>query len=404
MYLHFVSLFIRTATLALLIYLALAPLAVSQHRSQGRNDSVSVVESRLPSFYVMGDWESIPTQPSRSSPGQPVAYAVERLCRYYGVDFDPQSTLVASRSPLEWPRILARDVPDAQRQRLEIRALMKSNGLRFREIIPLDMRPSALADSLANAVAAGFPVLLNTPEAAIVYGYDRRELDHWWWIDRAGTSEIVLESERTVRFTLWNDNAVAGTAWLIEGVEDLLPATDPDSVAWSILETTVNAIQGVPAEGIMAYPLTLRNVRDLLAGADSLPPLTDPMDEDDPFGILRAKVAREQFIEILETAAQGASDSAQIEHLRLVQYHMHGAVELLAKLATALYSGPDTLPPYARLQTNWGGIRARRQALDMATNMLKSERFASESLAAAVTIYREAKATQKSSAPKRRGR
>ena len=183
---------------------------------------------------------------------------------------------MASRSPMEWPRIFASEMPDAQRQRVEVRALLEANGLVFRELIPLDLRPSALADSIARSVAADRPVLLNSPDAAVVYGYDRREPDHWWWFDRGGAPEIVLESERTVRFTFWNDNAAAGVVWMISGAEDVTPS-DPDSLEWSFLRTIVRSVRGVPEDGIAPYPMSLRRIRDLLAQVDSLPSLALPM-------------------------------------------------------------------------------------------------------------------------------
>jgi len=377
--------------------------AESQQDGRGTADSARSAEQALPRFCLIRGWEEIIARADHSSAGQSLVFAVERLCRFHGRAFDPRSVLVASHSPMEWPRIFASEMPDAQRQRVEVRALLEANGLVFRELIPLDLRPSALADSIARSVAADRPVLLNSPDAAVVYGYDRREPDHWWWFDRGGAPEIVLESERTVRFTFWSDNAAAGVVWMISGAEDVTPS-DPDSLEWSFLRTIVRSVRGVPEEGIAPYPMSLRHIRDLLAQTDSLPSLALPMDTDDPFGILRAKVAREQLLGVLENAESRGKDSAQIEPLRLAQYHMHSAVEALAEMAVALYGNIPGDTALTNLSANWQGVRSRQRALGLITDLLKSEKLALESLQAAVDASGKSSAPQNSPGASRRGR
>ncbi len=322
---------------------------------------------------------------------EPVELAVKRLCQFHGLRFNQQTAIILSLSPFEWPRVFADQLPDARRQRAEIRLLLTSNGLDFRELMPLDVRPQAMADSIAVAVASDLPVLLNSPDAAVIYGYDRREPDHWWWVDRTGTPEIVLESERSREFALWTDDPASGIVWVvIPGSATVDSASETRH--WAFLEAIDKSVQGSVEDGVMPYPLSLRRFRDMLASTDSLPALITPTMAVDPLGILRAKVAREHLSEILEAAASAESDTAITQPLRLSQYHMHSSAASLGDMALALYGSMPDASAIDSLRVNWDGIRPRRRALELMTEILKSEKLAMESLHTAAIKHAELKA------------
>lgn len=389
--------------LTAILVLALSLLAgVTDASAQVPGDSGTVSPQSIPRFYLIRGWEATVAQTEHATSTQPVEYGVERLCRYYGGDFDPEASIRSSLAPLAWPRVFERDTPNPNRQRIEIRALLAANGLEFREIIPLDLRPKALADSVATAVSQDQPVLLNSPDAALVYGYDRREPDHWWWFDHAGAPEIVLESERTARYTYWTDDQAGGIAWAVTGIDS---SNRPihDSMDWVFLRTIVSSIQGVPGNGVSAYPLSLRDFRDLLASADSLPALAKPVTPQDPLGILRAKVAREYLLGVLENLGASQRDSIIGESIRLSEYHLHSAISALSSVSTALYGVTPQSSVIDTLTANWVGIRPRRQALEAMSDLLKAEKLATESLQIAVTRHDEL-AKKPAPAPRRRRR
>lgn len=361
---------------------------VADVSAQGPSDSGTVSPESIPHFYLIRGWEATIAQTEHAESTQPVEYAVERLCRFYGGDFDPETAIRSSLAPLAWPRVLERDIPNAHRQRIEIRALLDANGVRFREIIPLDLQAKALADSVATAVSQDHPVLLNSPDAALVYGYDRREPDNWWWFDHAGAPEIVLESERTARYTYWTDDQAGGVAWAITGV-DANDRPIHDSMDWLFLRTIVNSIQGVPESGVAVYPLSLRDFRDLLASSDSLPALAKPITPQDPLGILRAKVAREYLLGVLEGLSVGQRDSIIGESIKLSEYHLHSAIAALSTASMALYGATPQSSVIDTLTANWMGLRPRRRALEAMTDLLKAEKLATESLQIAVTRHDE---------------
>ncbi len=266
--------------------------------------------------------------------------------------------------------------------------MLEENGLDFREVIPLDLRPAALADSIAGAISLDHPVLFNSPDAAVAYGYDRREPDHWWWIDRGGTPEILLESERDIQLTLWSDDPTAGILWVVMGSAQTTPIV-PDSFGWVFLGRAVRSVQGNEGEGIEPYPLSLRRFRDMLASTDSLPPLAIPIVPVDPLGIKRAKAVREHLLTVLLNVVSGAkqSDTSVTQPLRLAEYHMHSAIDALASMSLALYGSAPGDAVMDSLQVNWIGIRARREALEQLSELLKSEKLALESLGVAVAAH-----------------
>lgn len=353
-----------------------------------QSDTVAVVNGVAPPFYLIPGWETMLAQHSPITPNGPAEFAIERLCQFHGRPYDPSSVFRASPSPLAWPRAFAAESVNARLQRIALRAMLDGNGLDVREVIPLDLKPSALADSIAGAIALDHPVLFNSPDAAIAYGYDRREPDHWWWIDRAGTPEILLESERNVQFTFWSDDPAAGIIWLVTGSSQT-PAVLSDSLGWVFLGRTVRSVQGNEEEGVEPYPLTLRRFRDMLASTDSLPLLATPIVSDDPLGIKRAKAAREYLLTVLLTVASGSkqSDTSVTQPLRLAEYHLHSAIDALASMSLALYGSAPGNAAMDSLQVNWNGIRARREALEQLSELLKSEKLALESLGVAVTAH-----------------
>lgn len=325
-------------------------------------------------------------QAEKTSAAKPLDYAVERLCRFHGTHFDSLSALREDRSPLAWPDVFEGDIPNAKRQRIEARALLDANGLIYTELLPLDLTARTLADSLATSISRGHPVLINAPQAPVVFGYDRRERDHWWWFDLAGTPEIALESERSARFTMWSDDPESGIAWTVTGVGDFHPR-DRDSLDWAFLTRLNGSVQGVPEDGITPFPLSLRRLRDILASADSLPLSDAAIASSDPLGVMRARAARSGVIGILQPIIARTNDTSVSNPLRLVEFHLHRSVAALNQMAevvdekTLAAGGPITGPVALK------SLQDRTHALQSVNELLKSDRLAMESLSISVAAY-----------------
>lgn len=366
-------------------------------------DSANIQSRAIPPFYLVSGWEATVAQTEHTSARQPLCYAIERLCVMHRTHFDPRSALRENRSPLAWPDVFADDIPSATRQRIEARALLDANGLKYRELIPFELPVRLLADSIAASVAGDHPVLINAPQAPVVYGYDRREPDHWWWFDLAGTPEIELESERTLQFTMWSDDAAAGVVWIVSGVGDYYPR-DADSLDWAFLTRLNSSVQGSANEGVAPYPLSLRRLRDILASSDSIPLSESAQNSDDPLGILQAKSSRESVIGILQRVVGTQSDSALSGPLRLAEYHLHGSVSTLSSLAESVYGTVGNTPAHRRQSLQLGNLQVRTRALQLVTELLKSEKMAMESLGIALGVHEKPRETIASPRPKRRGR
>lgn len=376
--------------------------ASGQAQQTQATDGSALAPRAVTPFYLVPGWGATVAQTEHTSAEQPLCYSIERLCKLHSTHFDAESCLRENRSPLAWPGVFTRDLPSATRQRAEARALMDACGLVYRELIPLDLTARAMAESLAAAVSADLPVLLNAPQAPVVYGYDRREPDHWWWYDLAGTPEIVLESERALRFTMWSDDPAAGIAWIVTGVGDFY-TRDPDSLRWVFLRRLNNSVQGVPDEGVEPYPLSLRRFRDLLASPDSVPMSESALKTADPLGISRARASREHIVEVLQQLGGQQKDSALSGPLRLAEYHMHGSVATLLELAGLLYDDSVSGEGLTR-SINLGNLQVQTRALQLVTDLLKSEKLAMESLGSALDERDKATAKPAVPRPKRRGR
>lgn len=388
----------RVLLMCVLCAWALPEATPAQTRRAPAKKPESIEPAPLPPFSLIRGWEETALQTAQSTPGHPVAFSLERLSQFWRAPYDGQLLRRLNRSPLEWPRIFADDTPDPNRQRLEIRAFLDASGFAYREFIPLDLRREGFADSLAAALAADQPVLMNNPLAAVIYGYDRREPDAWWWFDEAGTSEIVLESEWTERFTYWSDSPTAGVGWAISGLRE--PAKIPsDSLTWAWLRIIARSVQGVPEEGVTPYPLSLRRMQELLASSDSLPALSPQVQLADPLAIGRMREAREDVIALAADLVGRLRDTAVTEPLKLVQYHMHTASSVLSELAVTLYGAPAE-SGMVDLSRTWNSPHARGRALQLVGDLLKSEKLAMESLAAALAAHDK----PASSSTKRRGR
>ena len=389
--------------LVAIMFTGVVAVSFGQRTDSRRAGTTGSVPGALPPFFLIDGWEATAVQAEHTSAQEPLSYAVERLCRLYHTQFDPKSIMRENRSPLEWPDVFGHDLPNATRQRIELRALLDANGLVYRELIPLDLTARALADSIAASIASDHPALLNAADAPVVYGYDRRELDQWWWFDLAGAPEIVLESERKVRFTVWSDDPAAGVAWIVTGAGDFYPR-NPDSLDWTFLGRLNASVQGLAEEGIEAYPLTLRRFRDMLAATDSMLSLKSPEAIDDPLGILRARAARNSLVNILQGVASRSRDSGQSEPMRLAEYHMHGAIATLSELASLLYGTPPKVIAIETPLMNSSNLQVKTRVLQLMTDLLKSEKLAMESLSSAVATHEKVRETRPPERPNRRRR
>jgi len=345
--------------------------------------------SPLPSFYLIENWETMTQLPARtdSTPLDPMIPAVDRLCRYYGLSFDLRSPLLAKASPLEWPRVFAdQQQINPRRLKTEIETLMTRNGLAFRELVTLENDDTA--DSIVRAVSFGEPVLLNVPEAAILYGYDRREPDPWWWVQYPRRTEIMFESERVQSLMYWADDAASNLAWAVTGIDSTVTfrGNRDRERGYDWLRTILASVRSDPSRGIKPYPLSLRAFRDRVAGSAEVPKLAEPVYPPDPLGIRRARRVREQVVETLEWLSQTTTDTLETEPLRLALYYYHNAVQALDQLDTLLYSAqPGPIKP-ATYQTNWKYDVRKVEIVRRIDELLEWEKQAAGEIGEAVSV------------------
>ena len=344
----------------------------------------------LPPFAQLDLWEPRSARDSAAdAPSDRTARSIERLCRYYGIAFDFTSPLTASLSPLEWPAVFTGQKPNPRRQRIEIEKLLTQNSLRFQPLITVE--PGDLADVIARAIADGAPVLLNAPGAPIVYGFDRRETDPWWLVQWRERREIVYESERMKTLVWWTDDPAANLAWAMTGPDSGSASSKlrPDDNAW--LPTVNASVTGNERDGVNPYPLSIRGFRDKLASAASMPELLAPIDSTDPFGLRRARAARDYTVDIIERLTAMAVDTALSRPLRLALYFYHNATQSLDRLDSLLYdasTGNDVLP---RSRANWANPGRKDQGAAALMQMLEWEKQASQQVAIALQVQEKGK-------------
>lgn len=352
--------------------------------------------SPRPAFYLIERWESAAQAPkSGNRPIDATALAVNRLCRFYGLTFDPKSPLMASPSPLEWPRVFADQAVNPRRLRTDLEALMQRNGLAFRELVTLENNDTA--DSIMSALSFGEPVLLNFPSAPILYGYDRREPDMWWWVQRPRATEIMFESERAESLMYWTDDPASNLAWAVTGPDSTqTPQTIRDrQAAYDWLRTIIESVRDDPSRGVKPYPLSVRAFRDRVANRSRVPKLAEPVDANDPLGIRRARDARLQLVELLEWLSTTTTDPQETEPLRLALYYYHHAVGSLDHLDTLLYDGkPGPVNP-ATYEAKWEYDVQKVEIVHEFENLLEWEKQAAGEIGEAVSIVTPAKKKRK---------
>ncbi|HUU45115.1 MAG TPA: hypothetical protein VM118_05220 [Acidobacteriota bacterium] len=331
----------------------------------------------LPGFALISGWEEAQRGgASALSPAWvPAARAAAAFCRYYGLPFETDRVRQANLSPLEWPHVFADERVTARRQRADTEALLAVCGLAFYPVVTLDTREAT--DSILMVLAAGLPVLFNTPGTQIVYGYDRREPDQWWWMQGPDGAEIVYESERSARYVFWDDDPVANLFWVVTGpAPSASPSGSPRDADNRLLRTVSQSVAGDPERGIEPYPLSMRRVIDRLDASDTLPALAHPIDSLDPIGAGRVLNARLRLTQSLERLVPMATDSALSAPLRLAQYFYHNSTGALEELRDVFYADPNGLGRPAALRANWTDRSRRAEAARLLQDALRWERDA----------------------------
>ena len=341
----------------------------------------------LPAFATLGHWEmrTEPVEPLRVDLLRPGEHAVRRLCRYYERPFDRTSPIASSISPLEWPDVFGDVGLNPRRQQAEFEKLMASNALAFRTLIVLDR--GALPDTVMRAISDAAPVVLNAPGTPIVYGYDSREPDQWWWMQQEGSTEIVFESERMSRYVYWADDPTSNIAWAVTGIDSVklrYRKTVADGYEW--IKAVDLSVRGESGLGLLPYPLTLRAFRDSARVSAGLPQITEPIHPNDPLGIRRARQAREYGTALLEHMTVMATDTLESQPLRLALYFYHNAIQTLTRLDTLLYDAVPGIITPDQYEANWANEVRRSQVAARMNDLLEWEKQAAEQLATVLSL------------------
>lgn len=373
----------KPLTIPLAVLLVLPLFAMPIHAQ----DSMKTT-AKVPSFWTLEGWpEQIPNLPAKSGRHlNRLGMAVAALCGYYKIPFDNQSPIIASPSPLAWPRVFAGDSINPMRLKVNFERLADANGLLYREMVVFE--PKEAGDSIVSALMEGAPVLLNAPDWPIVYGYDRRESDPWWWIQHGQLSEILFDSERRESYAYWSDSPASNLSWAITGADTTFSAveTNREANAFAWLKTVHQSVAGNPANGIEPYPLSIRAFRDRVETNESVPALAEPVDESDPLGVRRVRQARLYAIELLEWLSQMSIDTSQTSALRLTLYYYHNSLQAIDRLDSLLYGGATSTVPPSAYREVWDREALRAQAASALTDLLEWEKQAAEQIAVIVSL------------------
>jgi hypothetical protein len=287
--------------------------------------------------------------------------------------------------------VFADETITPRRLRTDIESLMTRNGLAFRALATFGNEGTA--DSIMRAVSFDVPVLLNVPEAVIVYGYDTREPDPWWWVQRPDGMEIVFESERVASLMYWADDAASNLAWAVTGADTTrTPQKSGEREAgYEWLRTVIESVRRDPSRGITPYPLSLRAFRDRVGTSVEVPELAEPVHESDPLGVRRARKVRSHLIGLLEWLSQTTTDTLESEPLRLALYYYYNAMQSLEQLDTLLYDAQPGAISTERYEANWRNDVRRVEIVGRIEDLLEWEKQAAGELGEAVSIVSGAK-------------
>jgi len=288
-------------------------------------------------FFILDGFLNQPESPDTGSGiDDPFAAAARALANFYSIPASPADKFAWLVDPLRVPNPF--ESPANRSADLFARAMSRlaQTGISSTISYPADFAEAE--ESAAQAIVAGHPVLALHPRPILLFGYDYREPDPFWYILRfspTGASEITTRSQWRADWWLWEADPASVTLIEIAG-RDTTTLTTP--APEDVLEKVLAAAKTDTALGVTSYIRPILQLQDTLAKALTPPAMLNASnDPRDPLYLLQVSAQRAQFQDYLKSLLPLARDSTVAQSLRLSIYSAGKAAEAYAFAARELY-------------------------------------------------------------------
>jgi len=315
------------------------------------------------------DTETIVVEPAES--------LARVLAGYYAATDTIADDFSALPNPLSIPNPFDLSVGRSAELLDRITSRLRQYGIAFDISYPADF-PEA-EEVIARHISTGFPVLALHPHPIMLFGYDYREPDPFWYIQRfspRGEIEISTRSQWRRQWWLWEAEPTSVILLEITGPATATTApSDPKEIMTKLL---TNAKTDT-ATGVTSYIRPILRMIDSLSQAPATPQIVNPPeDPQDPLGLHRAEVQHTRLVEYLETLAPRVRETATQQNLRLAVYSASKAAAEFAAARRALYTdeknaaSADSASVIATIARRW--VEHRLEAADHLSEALRWER------------------------------
>jgi hypothetical protein len=213
----------------------------------------------------------------------------------------------------------------------------------------------------------------------MLFGYDYREPDPFWYMQRfspRGEIEISTRSQWRRQWWLWEAEPTSVILLKITGpVTAPTAPSDPEEIMAKLLTTAKTDT----ATGVTSHIRPILRMIDSLSQATATPQIVNPPENpQDPLGFRRAEIQRRRLAELLEGLAPQARDTETQQNLRLAIYSANKAASEFAAAQRALYTDAESPVPgdsvsvITTITRRW--VEHRLEAADFLSEVLRWER------------------------------
>ena len=289
----------------------------------------------------------------------------------------PAEWFINNPDPLRVPNPFNTTAPRSTGLLARTTTRLRQYGISFDISSPADFTEAE--QSVAKQISRGHPVVAIHPHPYVLFGYDYREPDPFWYITRFspdGRTEIITRSAWRADWWLWEPDPTSVILLVIDEQDSVkIEPLPPQEVFANLL----SAAKTDTATGIVSYIRPILRMIDSLAEAITPPEIIQPPEDNtDPLYLRRAEIQRLRLHEYFKSLTPRARNSEVQQNLRLATYSASKAAGEFAAARLDMYgddptpAAADTISIIERINQRW--LEHHLDAADHLTEVIRWER------------------------------